>query len=534
MIIESALLLGTASYLYNTANKDSIEKRKLKRDIKNRWQILMDSLGNRIENKLEQEYELLDIIPKEYGFDSLVSLPHGISSVEFRKLIPLIQQTYKAEVIAEPSVHKNTMYMRVHFQGNNIGEKDVVRFKWYKFFHTGNDFRNSFGETYKINSINPLKDPAKNIVGYKMNIEIPSQLSYSTLLTAMNDLSKTLGKCYLDFNPKEMKTECTVVTVPIDDTTKYAPIKLKTPMQLYFGMGYDYEPVVVDYKTVPHTLIGGETGAGKTSAFIMAFINLCIQFDNVEIVVGMMSEKDDFRIFKNVKQCKYYSNKADTTIKLLKYLNKEMSRRFKLFNDISNDTVYCSNIHKYNSLVKPKNRLNVIHFISDEVADFMAKPQTGDMLWNLARKCRACGIYITTATQRGSKANINPEFKAMLANKLSFYQPNTASALTIMSGEGMANRVTSLEKHREFLCDGSDGVKIGKTLYLDEDMMIDLLKDKLDLDGKNKIELDNNGNIIKEIKEISPKTEGKPIDSVEVKLNKEINGKKSFKNINGR
>lgn len=475
MILEAlaTITLGTIAYRVN--NKDSIAEKKQRRLVQDKWKLLMDAIGNKAENKIKQEYKILDVIPKHYGFDSIVSLPIGVDCNEFRKIIPAIQQIYMSEVIAEPSKEKkNTVYMRVHEAIKSISEKDSIRFSWYKYFHTGNKFRNSFGETYNIESISPIKDLNKDDIGYKLSVSIPSQLNYSDLSNSCDDLSKVLNKCFITYNNESKKVECNVITKPIDNSYKFTPIKKLKSWQLYIGMGYDYEPIILDYKVVPNCLIGGVVGSGKTVSLIMAFVNLCATRDDFELNVAMMSEKEDLRIFKNVKQCRNYCNTPTETIELLKELNKEMKRRNQLF---AKCETYCSNIHKYNSIVKPNKRLKVIHIISDEIADLMEYPQAEDLLWNLIRKGRSAGIYMTLATQRATIANMSPEIKAQLGNKICFNQSNTASALTILSAEGLAKRAVSLEKSREFIADYSGGVTIGKTLFLSEEMMVDLLKD---------------------------------------------------------
>lgn len=448
-------------------------QRKIKKYMNLKWNIIMDSLGSKVENNIGQRYKVLDSFEKSYGIDSIISLPNGLSCVDLRKLIPTIQASFEANVIIEPSQNKSTAYMRIWFEDEKISDKDKIRFKWYKFFHAGNKYRNDFGETYKIESINPIKNPSKEDIGYKLIISIPSQLSYDNLRSSSNDLAKVLNKCFIDFNQETKKVECDVITLPIDNKTKFAPVKVK-PWQLYVGIGYDYKPIILDFKITPNVLIGGVVGSGKTVSLIMAFINLCNQCDSFDLYVCCMSEKEDLRIFQNVKQCKSYTNSPSSTVETLKWLNREMKRRNQLF---ANCKIYCSNIYKYNSLVKPKDRLKIIHVISDEIADFMDYPESQDLLWNLIRKSRSAGIYISMATQRATVANMSPEIKGQLTNKICFNQSNTASALTILSGEGLATKAISLEKSREFIADYSGGVKVGKTLYLDEDMMIDLLKD---------------------------------------------------------
>ena len=479
MILELATMSGCLYGIYKLNNHTKIQERKYIKSIENKWELLMDSLGSKVEDKIEKRYELLKIIPKQYGFDAIVSIPIGLSSVEFRKLLPSIQQLYKADVIAEPSNDKNSMYMRVN-DNDKLSEKDVIRLKWYRYFNNGKDFRNSFGETYKITNINDVLSPSKEIIGYKLLVTIPSELTYSNLVKEVNDLSRVFDKCFIDFNDKTKQAECTVITKPIDDNTKFSPVKCE-PWQVYVGMDYTYKPIILDYKESANALIAGKVGSGKTVAMIMGFINLCSQREDFDLVVAMMSEKEDLRIFKDVKQCRCYSNNAEKTLKLLQWLNSEMRRRNRLFAEMDN---YCTNIYKYNSLVKKNKKIKILHVLIDEIADFMIDTKYSDLLFNLIRKSRSCGIYLTVATQRASINNLSPEVKGQLSNKVCFNMVNSASALTVLSGEGLAIRAVELEKSREFIVDYTDGLDIAKTLYLSEDMMVNLLKDKLDKDKK--------------------------------------------------
>ena len=521
-------MLGCCVGIYKLNNREAISKKKFFKNVEDSWNTLMDSIGSKAENKKQQRCKIMRVIKKSYGFDSIVSLPIGFSCKDFRTLIPLIQQLYMADVIAEPSSDKNSIYMRVKINAKNISEKDEIRFKWYKYFHNTDKFRNVFGETYKISGITDLISPTKELIGYKLFISIPDQLTYSNLVAETNNLSKIFSKCFIEFDEKSKRAICNVITNPVDNKTKFIPIKVE-PWQLYIGIDYNYQPIVLDYKLAPNTLIAGSVGSGKTMALISAFINLCCCRDDIELNIGMISEKEDLRIFKNVKQCKNYCNDPSSTVKLLKDLNKEMSRRNKLF---AKCETYCSNIYKYNSLVKKSKRLKIIHFISDEIADLMDCNETQELLWNLIRKSRSAGIYITLATQRASIANISPEIKAQLSNKICFSMTNSASALTVLSGEGLAARAIALEKTREFIADYNAGFSIGKTLYLTEEMMVELLKDKFFKDNENKDDVAKNStNAIETINKPPKSTK----DNVKINKNEDkIKNIPKFKNINSK
>lgn len=498
MIVESIIISSTAYCMYRVINKENILKRKRIQDMKDKWTMLMDSIGNNAENKIEQEYEILEIFIKHYGFDFILSIPFGKKFNDVLGLIPLIESCYKANVMANLSEDKNSAYIRVHFLDSEISTKDKLRFNWFKTFYNIDGCITKTGDTLNINSIEEILSPKNEVVGYRIKSKIPLGLSYEKIKGSYDTITRTLGKCFFDFDFKTMQLETTINHKRIEDDEKFIPIKVE-PWQLYVAMGYDWIPIILDYSLSANTLIGGMQGTGKTVALIMAFINLCNQCTDFILMVCNMGEKNDLRVFRDVKQCKYYANNEKEVLSLLKYLKKEMDRRNKLF---ASQEHFCFNIFQYNKLVKNESeKLQIIHFIADEIADLMENELIQELLWDLIRKSRSSGIYITVATQRASLKNLSGEVKGQLGNKVGFSQPNTASALTVMSGEDVAKRVMSLEKRRECLVDYTEGVKVAKTLYLDEKMMEKLLKSVITTED-NKFNLDMNGNIIEKQQEI--------------------------------
>ena len=184
-----------------------------------------------------------------------------------------------------------------------------------------------------------------------------------------------------------------------------------------------------------------------------------------------------------MKQCNGFATSKADIIGMLKYLTKEMQRRYKVF---ASQKDVCMNIFQYNKRMKKEEyKMEVWHFLTDEVADLSEDKEIQDLMWSLARKGRAAGIYVSLATQRGTLENLSSEIKAMLKNKMSFSQSNSSSAGTIMGhSEKTTDMVMSLEKNREFVIDYLEGIKIAKTLYLDEDMMGEYLKKLKDYNHK--------------------------------------------------
>lgn len=529
MILES-LLCGTTGYaLYRIFAYDKHEERRLKSKVKRNWKVLMDSMGSKAGNSIDQEYQILKIFSKHYGFDMILSIPFGKKFIDIVALIPLVEHCYKANVMASLSEDRNTAYIRVHFLHYEISTKDRLRFNWFKTFYNIDGCMTKSGEILNMDKITEIKSHDGDLVGYKVISKIPLGLNYDKIKASYDTITKTMGKCFFNFNYKEMVLETSIIHKRIEDNVKFTPYRTK-PWELYVAMGYDWNPIILDYSLNANSLIGGIQGSGKTNSLISAFINLCNQCngyfyeDSFDLMVCNMGEKNDLRVFRDTKQCKYYANNEAEVVSMLRYLKKEMNRRNKLF---AEQESFCFNVHQYNKLVKDKSKqLKVIHLIGDEIADFMASDAIQDLLWDIIRKSRSSGIYVTVATQRGSLANMSSEIKGQLVNKICFSQPNTASALTIMSGEDVAKRVMSLEKKRECLVDYGEGIKVAKTLYLDERMMEKLLKDSITKEN-NKLNLNLDGDIV--VPELPKTIENSENNDKNTKEHKETS-KKSKKN----
>lgn len=505
MIVESGLLLGGAYYLYRKSNRENISKKKRIAEIKRKWSILMDGIGNKAENKIEQKYEMLKVVEKHYGFDSIISIPIGKSLKDLRQIIPQIDVLYKANTICEYSKDKNSAYMRVWFNGKDISQSDLIKFKWYSCFQGNND-RNTSGETYQLN--NPIKitnpNNEKSVVGYKYNIIIPNGLDYEYLSNKSSELSKVFGLCDIRYNNESKEAYCEIIFEKLDDKEKFTPVKCK-PYELYVGMTNSYKPILFNFKLDPGGMWGGKSGTGKTVSYLSSLINLATQYTDkdIQLYIAMVSDKQDLRILKNTKLCKYYADDVLKAYRMLLHLSNMCSERNRLF---ENQSKFITNLYEYNEL-NPNNKLPIIYYCVDEVASFSKngtelsdnetklKEKCSALMWKLAREGRSAGIYSILSSQRGDLKNLDSNIKGNLGNTLSFYFPNTASALTIIGSGELASEVIRLAKSREFIC-VADEIYRGKTLNLTVSEMEEYLKPHIVKDGSNLLELDSKGNIV--------------------------------------
>jgi hypothetical protein len=222
----------------------------------------------------------------------------------------------------------------------------------------------------------------------------------------------------------------------------------------------------------------------------------------------MLSDKQDLRMFKNIKHCKYYAKDIKSALKELNHLSREVSRRNKMF-DSSDESGSITNVYEYNEVNDIK--LPLLYFCIDEIASFAVngteenkyeeemKKKCNALMWKLAREGRSAGIYCVLCTQRGSLSHISGDIKGNLSNQVCFYFPNTASSLTILGEGELASLAIRQKKQREFIA-VADEIYHGKTLYLDSKMVINYLEPLVEKNKEFMI-LDNKGRIIDKLEE---------------------------------
>jgi S-DNA-T family DNA segregation ATPase FtsK/SpoIIIE len=115
-----------------------------RRDVKRKWRQIMQGVGTK--NKMEQTYEVLKIIQKQYGFDMIISLPRGLSYEKLEKLIPEIEAGLGCVTEIEWKRFKNCAYLKAA-----MAEYDDK--KRFEPVQTKGAYEMYFGETYFLEQL---------------------------------------------------------------------------------------------------------------------------------------------------------------------------------------------------------------------------------------------------------------------------------------------------------------------------------------------------------------------------------------------
>lgn len=225
-----------------------------------------------------------------------------------------------------------------------------------------------------------------------------------------------------------------VAVVRLHDVLNASTFK-RHPSNLLVAMGQDVagQPIVTDLETMPHLLIAGATGSGKS-----VMIN--------SLIISLLSRNgpDDMRMIlvdpKRVELTLYNGiphlltpviTEPKKTITALRWTVGEMDRRYELLSAAGK-----KNIGTYNQATV--DRLSYIVVIIDELADLMAvaAKDVEAVIIRLAQMARAVGIHLIVATQRPSVDVITGLIKANITSRAAFTVASVVDSRTILDHSG--------------------------------------------------------------------------------------------------
>jgi len=214
----------------------------------------------------------------------------------------------------------------------------------------------------------------------------------------------------------------------------YADKKLRIPVAL--GRTTDGKAVFADLVSMPHLLVAGATGSGKSvfiNSLIMSFLfRMSPQQLRMILVDPKMLELNVFDGLPHLITNVITDNKI--AFNALSWAVWEMERRYSLMAKTGS-----KNIDSYNEKQKSSSdKLPFIVVVVDELADLMMSggEQVEIAITRLAQKARAAGIHLVIATQRPSTDVITGLIKANIPSRLSFKVPSGIDSRTVLDTSG--------------------------------------------------------------------------------------------------
>ncbi len=219
------------------------------------------------------------------------------------------------------------------------------------------------------------------------------------------------------------------------ETAAFQKIKARSKLAIALGKGAGGEAVAADLTKMPHLLIAGATGSGKT---------VCL--NSIIYCALLHNSPDDVRFImidpKRVELVTFNGIPhllapvvvdADKAVKALRWLNQEMDSRYRQFAQAG-----ARNIEGYNKDRSPGEELPYLMLIIDELADLMmtAFDEVEHTLCRLAQLARATGIHLVVATQRPSVDVVTGLIKANFPTRISFAVTSQVDSRTILDMVG--------------------------------------------------------------------------------------------------
>lgn len=261
------------------------------------------------------------------------------------------------------------------------------------------------------------------------------------------------GKSVIGIEVSNPEREVVYIKDIIDDG---AFEKSKSKLTMSLGKDISGNPVVGDLRKMPHLLVAGATGSGKSVAINSMLVSVLYKATPDDVRMILVDPKMlELSLYDNIPHLLLPvvtdPKKASAA---LKWAVREMEKRYRLMAQIGvrNIEGYNSKVDEYmkkhprasyeeNMDVKPETHdgpMPLIMIVIDELADLMmvASKDVEDSIIRLAQMARASGIHLLLATQRPSVDVITGVIKANMPSRISFQVSSKIDSRTILDANG--------------------------------------------------------------------------------------------------
>jgi S-DNA-T family DNA segregation ATPase FtsK/SpoIIIE len=221
------------------------------------------------------------------------------------------------------------------------------------------------------------------------------------------------------------------------ESESFGKLKAKAPLAFALGRDVSGMPIAADLASMPHILIAGTTGSGKS---------VCINAVIMSLI--MDNTPDDLRLVmidpKMVELIRYNGlphlyGKVETEVErivgVLRWVTREMDSRYKKFSDLG-----VRHVNEYNTQMVEKglDKLPYMAVFIDELSDLMmsAPVEVEKTICRIAQMARATGIHLVIATQRPSTDVVTGLIKANFPARIAFAVASGVDSRVILDGVG--------------------------------------------------------------------------------------------------
>ncbi len=291
--------------------------------------------------------------------------------------------------------------------------------------------------------INETRGPLLKIIEF----EPAPGTKLKNITMSLEDIRRELGVASLRVEPAETGNAL-LFEIPAEnfetvdfkrmlDSEEFEKAKSKYALPICLGADIKGTPVFADLAKMPHMLIGGTTGSGKSVGLNTFMLSLIAAKKPADLKFVMIDPKKiEFTIYNNQK---YMMGPVITeswdAVKVLSLLTTEMDKRYDIFAENM-----VKNLAEYNE--RGDGHMPYIVCVIDEFADLMAVDKSVEKdVMRLAQKARAAGIHLMLATQRPSVDVVTGVMKANFPTRLAYKMASRVDSQTIIDMPGAENLI---------------------------------------------------------------------------------------------
>jgi DNA segregation ATPase FtsK/SpoIIIE, S-DNA-T family len=206
------------------------------------------------------------------------------------------------------------------------------------------------------------------------------------------------------------------------------------PLNFAIGKDISGAPIIADLDKLPHVLIAGQTGSGKSVMINTVLTSLLYRNSPADLKLILVDPKQvELKPYDDIPHLLTpVITEPEKCISALKWATAEMERRYRALAEVGK-----RNIGEYNSLKKEEGMPYIV-IVIDELADLMmmAARDVEALVVRIAQKARAVGIHLVLATQRPSVDVITGLIKANVPARIAFTTASQVDSRTIIDGIG--------------------------------------------------------------------------------------------------
>ena len=411
----------------------------------------------KIKRKSKNEQENINAIPISNSDDIKEILTNKPEEKE--KIIITSMEELKTKPIVEESLEKNTKQEEVESEGFYRLPKFSEIFDPLKPKKTNNT---SFTQSNKEILERVLKDfgIAAKVVEIHIGpavteyeLTVPPATKVSRILNIDKEIALALAaKDVIIQAPIPGKSTIgieipnpTISSVTLREVLE-SPQNLKSDAKICAALGKDImgTPKVFDLTKMPHLLVAGSTGSGKSVCINGIIASILMRYKPTEVKLVLVDPKKvELTNYNGIPHllCPVVSDPKKASLTLQRVVT-EMDNRFQTFSDkeVKNITGYNDMIEKYNKKhpESPQSKMPYIVVIIDELADLMlvASKEVEDSITRITQLARAAGIHLIVATQRPSTDVITGLIKNNIPSRIAFAVASQIDSRTILDQRG--------------------------------------------------------------------------------------------------